>query len=219
MKHSKWIAMILVLCIVACLMPARASAAEVASGTCGENANWSFSDDGVLTISGAGAIDDYLQRTDRPWDEYAESIESGNIGEGITDLGECAFMDCTTLLLVSLPDSLRYMGVATFENCSSLETISLPKGLVDLGWETFFGCTNLKTISIPDGITKIEPYTFSGCSSLDDVVIPDSVTYIGDEAFYQCSALENIQLPKKLTAIEYGTFSGCTRKCTKLYGC
>ena len=36
-----------------------AGAAEVASGTCGTNLTWSLDADGILTISGAGAMEDY----------------------------------------------------------------------------------------------------------------------------------------------------------------
>lgn len=47
------ISLILVLCLLACMLPATVFAAEaVASGTCGENLTWTPDDSGLLKISG-----------------------------------------------------------------------------------------------------------------------------------------------------------------------
>ena len=49
MKHRA-ICIVLILCLVCALLPTSAGAANVvASGTCGENAAWVITDDGVFT--------------------------------------------------------------------------------------------------------------------------------------------------------------------------
>ena len=45
------------------------------SGTCGEGLSWELSDDGVLNITGNGAMKDYLPHT-LPWNAYRASIRS-----------------------------------------------------------------------------------------------------------------------------------------------
>ena len=40
---------------------------ELGSGTCGTSASWSLSSDYVLTISGSGAMKDYLYISSAPW--------------------------------------------------------------------------------------------------------------------------------------------------------
>ena len=55
-----------------------------------------------------------------PWDSYRSQIESVVIGEGIKELGIVsyghAFMDCTNLQSVKLPDSLEEIGNLTFQS-------------------------------------------------------------------------------------------------------
>ena len=56
---KKWISVCLALLLVLTLVPVTARAAEVASGTCGDNLTWVLDDQGILTISGTGAMEDY----------------------------------------------------------------------------------------------------------------------------------------------------------------
>ena len=54
------------------LLPGHAEAAEIASGTCGENLTWVLTDDGTLTISGTGAMDTYSYSRENfePWHQF-----------------------------------------------------------------------------------------------------------------------------------------------------
>ena len=69
------------------------------SGNCGEmpdesSVKWSLTDDGVLTISGTGAIREYGW-SNYPWNDYKENdIKSVVIGEGVTNIPGQAFW-CT----------------------------------------------------------------------------------------------------------------------------
>lgn len=54
------------------------------SGSCGENAQWSYSNDGTLTISGSGATNDY-DAEPAPWNDYP--VKKLVIEEGITKIG------------------------------------------------------------------------------------------------------------------------------------
>ena len=49
----------LALLMIISVLPVAAAADAPKSGTCGENLTWTLSDDGVLTISGSGAMTDY----------------------------------------------------------------------------------------------------------------------------------------------------------------
>lgn len=62
------LSLVLVLYLLAEYSPASAVAAEVGSGTCGENITWVLTDDGTLTISGSDPMTDYpLFQNDSPW--------------------------------------------------------------------------------------------------------------------------------------------------------
>ena len=77
-----------------CLAPA-ACADPAASGTCGDSITWTLDDQGTLIISGTGEIDRPAPGTDYyqfPWGDYANSIKTAVINEGITGINENAFL-------------------------------------------------------------------------------------------------------------------------------
>ena len=53
------------------------------SGTCGENLTWTLDDDGVLTISGSGAMYDWNSSGDVVWYKLRSRIKTINIGDGV----------------------------------------------------------------------------------------------------------------------------------------
>ncbi len=71
------------------------------SGRCGDDIMYTTSDDGVLTISGTGAMTDYSSYGNQaPWYSYKDSITSAIIEDGVTSIGEYAFDGCTSLATV-----------------------------------------------------------------------------------------------------------------------
>ncbi len=64
----------------------------LASGSCGDGLTWKLNSDGMLTISGSGEISGNPE-----WKEYVSQIKSVSIDEGVTAIGENAFVDCTNL--------------------------------------------------------------------------------------------------------------------------
>lgn len=138
------------------------------SGTCGENLTWRF-EDGVLTISGTGAMTDYSssQGPQLPW--AAAKIKSVVIESGVTSIGDHAFVGQIGLTSITIPDSVT-----------------------SIGDDAFFYCMSLTSVKIPDGVTRICQKVFQDCSSLTSVEIPDSVASIGSNAFYNCTALKNV---------------------------
>lgn len=159
------------------------------SGSCGDNLTWKY-EDGVLTISGTGAM--YAFGRNTPWYEYRDIIRRAVVEEGVTGIGWSAFIDCSCLTDIELPSSVTTIGLDAFNHCSSLTSIELPTGITTIERGTFSGCSSLKSIELPTGITTIRNYAFSGCSSLTNIEIPLGVTSIGQGAFINCSSLTDI---------------------------
>ena len=172
------------------------------------NVSWSL-DDGVLTISGEGDMDDYYMTSSGPWSEYTQDIKKIVIKPGITSIGTCAFMNCTGLTSVDIPDSVTAIRMKAFEGCSSLTGSDLPKSITKIEGLAFRECTKLTSFRFPEGMDTISGHIFEGCSSLESVTIPDSVTSIGMRAFYGCSLLKDVTLPDKLTLIDHQAFYNC----------
>ena len=128
--------------------------------------------------------------------------------EGVTYIGEEAFMNCVKLKKISISkNNIEYIGTGAFKGCSELEEVILPEmcsGTYDyLGGMIFQDCVKLKKIAIPEGFKSIGFNDFKGCSSLTEVTIPESMISIEENAFQDCSNLMEIILPENLTVI-YG---------------
>lgn len=187
--------------------------AETASGTCGDNLTWTLID-GVLTIQGTGAMDDYYVDTDlgkpSPWYDYRKQIRTIIIGEGMTEIGYHAFYECSSLTSVTIPKGVTSIESNAFSYCTSLTSITIPEGVRYLGSYMFIGCTSLTDVNIPESLTEIHAATFQHCTSLASVNIPESVTSIGRWVFSGCSGLTSVNIPDSVTSIEDGVFEDCT---------
>lgn len=191
------------------------------SGTCGETATWELSDEGVLTISGSGAISD-TGAHDMPWKDLRNDITSIVIDEGITRIGNWVFHSCTEAISVSLPSTLKEIGEQSFLSCSKITQVMLPSGLKSIGGGAFYYCYSLTSLTIPggvenftdafgfsglrtlvleEGIDSVDDYAFCGCYDLKNVTLPSTVKRIGKYAFSNCSSLANLDIPADVTEL------------------
>lgn len=184
---------------------------EYHSGTCGDNLDWEL-EDGVLTISGTGAMTTYSSSNAAPWNSYKNSITSLVVESGVTTIGNYAFYNCNQLVTASLPDSVTTLYSAAFRNCTALTNVNLPANLGNWGLSdnVFNGCTSLTQITIPSKVKYIQGYAFLNCSALTSVSIPEGVTSIGSSAFKGCSSLTKLTLPGSVNTISTSAFADCS---------
>ncbi len=171
----------------------------VDAGTCGDNLAWILTADGVLTISGEGAMANYTSSSPAPWYEHRESITSVVFVNGVTSVGDYAFSDCTAMTSTKLPETLNKIGTQGFYNCGGMTSITLPDGVENIGNWAFANCVALTEINLHEGLTNIGSYAFSGCTAIKSITVPKSVTSIGDAAF-NCGNLEEIKVADGNTA-------------------
>ena len=142
---------------------------------------------------------------------FADSvIESVILPDSVTEIGFCAFRNCTSLKELKLSSNLKSIDNLAFENCTSLESIIIPGSLEYMGLEAFSTCTSLKSVEIQNGVQSIGRLSFLFCESLESIILPDSITVIELQAFGECSSLKSIKLSKNLQSIENGAFRRCT---------
>jgi len=118
-------------------------------------------------------------------------ITSVYIPEGVEEIGERAFFECTKLTgKVHIPSTVKKIGREAFYS----EWNSVPITHVDL----------------PEGLEIIEERTFQNCAYLQDtIVIPSTVKQIRGNAFENCRMLSAVILPAGLEGILDGAFAGC----------
>ena len=117
------LSMLLALVMLATLLPLGlidTAEAAVSSGTCGENVNWTLTNDGTLTISGTGAMTDYVFSDGAPWYGFRSQVKTVVIENGVTSIGNSAFYGCSSLTSVTIPNSVTSIGDLAFYDCSSL---------------------------------------------------------------------------------------------------
>lgn len=116
-------------------------------GSCGADLNWSL-DEGVLTISGTGMMDDYAVKDPdaaeftNPWGRYASRITEIVIADSVTSVGDYAFAGCTGVQMVIMPAGITTLGnTGVFSGCLCLKEIKFLGSAPALGLETFQGVT------------------------------------------------------------------------------
>ena len=141
---------------------------------------------------------------------FCSSLTSITLPNSVTMIGKCAFFACSGLTSITIPNSVTSIGREAFSNCSSLTSITIPEGVAEINYMAFYKCSSLTSINIPEGVTSIGSYAFYGCSGLTSITIPNSVTSIGKYAFCDCSSLTYVSLPNSIKSIAEYAFSDCT---------
>jgi hypothetical protein len=91
-----------------------------------------------------------------------------------------------------VPNSVTDIGSCAFADCTSLTSITIPNG--NIGPEAFARCTGLTSITIGDGVTSIGCWALLACTSLTNVTVGKRVTGIGELVFWNCSNLMSIEV-------------------------
>ncbi len=186
--------------------------AVLASGYCGgegdgTNLTWKITSDGVLTVSGRGAMGDYTEIresemqgqftavTARPWDGSIYLIASSGYDPEL--LAAATQSDPRTLADMELSLSFMYdaydvvRSVVVEENVTTvgagafsdlyITSVSLPSTLRSIGEMAFYE-TSLTSVDLPEGLVSIGPQAFFEVP-LTSLVLPSTLQSIGARAF------------------------------------
>ena len=168
---------------------------------------------GSVKSIGDGAFSDCYEekRDDNDNIISVRGMEKVIIQDGVESICDNAFSGCKKLIDVTLPNSIKIIGVSAFQDT----------GLYDLyehtGWEVCYIGSHLiaanqsisGTCTVKPGTKTIAGGAFASCGNLEGITIPDSVVSIGNHAFFSCSSLKSITIPKNVTSIGDEVFYNC----------
>ena len=213
------------LSIIALLCLTFTSARADDSGSCGASVTYSFvQSTHTLTISGTGAMADYEDSSDRPWDDYKNFIVKIVIENGVTSIGEKAFCN-SDLMSVTIPASVTSIGAKAFYNCLSLGSITFASGsqLTTIGESAFESCKGLPSVDIPASVTSIGNDVFEDCSVLTSITVADGNEYYSDDngvlfnkekttliKYPERKAVDPYTIPASVTSIGDDAFEDCS---------
>ncbi|MBO7331938.1 MAG: leucine-rich repeat protein, partial [Alistipes sp.] len=164
------------------------------------------------------------------------NITNVQFPSSLEEIGNYAFWDCRSLMCeLSLPESLKSIGVGAFrhtaikgnlslpdgldkiegemfEGCSGLTgSLTIPNGVKTIGERAFYGCGFTGNLILPMGLTEIQREAFSDTKFKGELNIPSTVTIIGDYAFANTEFNGTLILPKELNSLGSSVFYGCWR--------
>lgn len=143
---------------------------------------------------------------------------------GLEAIEKGAFMHCSYLVEVVIPETVKRIGNQAFYDCPNLKRIVIPDSVISIGDEAFVYCGGSAPSVVFKGRKEIQLSAFlpkdfelrNGTlvryhGGLRTVVIPDGVTEIGDNAFLGNGMLERVVISAGVKRIGNSAFLECRR--------
>ena len=161
--------------------------------------------------------------------KYTGSATSVTVPDGVTAVGDAAFINNTKITSVTLPTSVRSVGEQAFYGCTSLKSVSGGGNVTEAGDMAFQLTPYLEnstdkyfmlghvllwyngtstSVSIPTHCTAVASYAFMRCEYLTAFNAYEGLVSVGTGAFYGCTRLKTVNLPSTVSAVGAYAFEG-----------
>lgn len=126
--------------------------------------------------------------------------------EGLDSIGKEAFQK-NYITEVTIPESVRAIGVTAFIYNQSLKSATLNNSMESISQSLFNYCQKLAVVHGGKNVKIVDKTAFAGCDSLRSISDITPVT-INSSAFYNCRKLESLNF-SRIKSIGYESFYNC----------
>ena len=125
----------------------------------------------IMKVGSTGAMANY-GGDNQPWKDYRSNIKSVVIVNGVTTIGDGAFMACSNLATVTFDGNSQPVIFNQYAFCGcGFTSVTIPSNVTTIGNFTFSGCPNLTEVNIGKGVTSIEHHAFNSCPKLTTITV------------------------------------------------
>lgn len=167
-----------------------------------------------------------------------EKVTSFTVNENTKFILDRAFLGCSSLTKLSIPDSIKSIGNRAFSNNNNYElhyynnayyigneknkylalykvknkyitSITVHENTKFILDRVFEEHDKLQEVSLGNNLVQIGEYAFFGATSLKTINLPSSLRMIESSAFYSCTSLTSISLNDDIRYLGVGAFYNC----------
>ena len=117
-------------------------------------------------------------------------------GHDVAGIGASAFAGNNTLVSVSLPDTVTWVGPLAFQNCTALQSVTMTEHVASVSDNAFTGCS-LWHLTLPGWMAEgtceyggmMRRWFIDSWGSVQSIDFVGTGTTVGNDAFYRCSHL------------------------------
>lgn len=107
----------------------------------------------------------------RPDGYDSKTMVSSEIGDCVNVIGSRTFQDCSGLTTVHIGNGVTEIQECAFSGCTGLKSIDIPNNVKIIGFQAFQSCSGLTSVHIGTGVTEIKGYAFGWCTGLKSITI------------------------------------------------
>ena len=186
------VAAVIAAAVFAFVALAASDGSDATGGNVTDTITWDITGD-TLTISGTGAIPDYLQMpgSTAPW-RYTDEVRHVTVSDGITRIGNQCFLGNYWVESFTLGKDVTSVGERAFEQCGNVAAMTIHcVNLQEIGTGAIDDFTKISTLEISEGVHYVPAIAM--CSTeLATVTIPTSATDIAAYAFDGADKLTHV---------------------------
>ena len=149
-------------------------------------------------------------------------VSKENVTYDVTSIGNSAFVRCSGLTSITIPNSVTSIGGSAFYFCSALTSVTIPNSVTSIGVYAFQNCSRLTSIHISDlawwcntdfsssYLSDNVHHLYLGDQEITNLVIPEGVTNISSATFWNCTYITSVTIPNSVTSIGNWAFYECS---------